>query len=155
MWPNCPNSLKLCMYHHHYIMVQLFMKNNMFIITPCLPHQFDPVPWDQTKDSVCRSLGSRHTQTQGHFTPASHLHFGTISSYLSIQPPRLQSSGNVSKHISLTWLLPHGHAQWHMDGAELLRRFCCWTDLAVAPLSLNTLGILVLCNFDLIDRLID
>ena len=53
----------------------------------------------------CRSLGSRPTPAQGHFDLALLL-FGTTFHHLFVQPPQLLPSGNVSKHIFLTWPLP-------------------------------------------------
>ena len=35
------------------------VKNSLFICTPCLPHRFFPVRWDQTMIIVCQSLESR------------------------------------------------------------------------------------------------
>ena len=32
-------------------------ENSLFIFTPCLPHPFHPIHWDQTTITVCQSLG--------------------------------------------------------------------------------------------------
>ena len=104
------------------------MKISLFIFTPCLPHHSHPIHWDQTKEAVCWSLGSRPTQVQEHFILVPLL-FGRTSRCPSIQPLQLQPSRNVSRNISLTWPFPHRHqhAQWPTYAMELLHRFCCWT----------------------------
>ena len=45
-----------------------FMKSTLFILTQCLLHHSHLVHWDETKELVCRSLGSRRTQVQELFT---------------------------------------------------------------------------------------
>ena len=118
------------------------MKYNLFIFTPCFPHYSHPGHWDGTKESLCWLPGSRPLQARGHFTLVP-LPFGTTSHYLFAQPPQLQSSGNDSKHISLTWPFPHRHqhVQWPVDVVELLYWFLLLnTDSAVAPLSMAMPG---------------
>ena len=61
-----------------------FMKNSLFIFTPCLSHHSHPFHCDQTKELVCQSLGSRPTQMLEHFTLVPLL-FGTTS-LLSVGP---------------------------------------------------------------------
>ena len=41
-----------------------FVKNSLLIFTQCLPHHSNPIYWDQTKESFCRSLWSRPTHCQ-------------------------------------------------------------------------------------------
>ena len=54
-----------------YWLTKRIMKNRLFIFTPCLPHHSHPFHWDQTKELVCQSVGSRTTQAQEFFTPPS------------------------------------------------------------------------------------
>ena len=98
------------------------------IFTPCLPHPFHPVHWDQTMIVVCQSLGSRPTQVQDLFTLVPHL-FGTTFHCLSFQPVQLLPSGNFWRHVSLTWsfLHRHWHVQWPVDVTEMFLQICCWT----------------------------
>ena len=91
--------------------VCVFLKNDLFIFTPYLPHHSHPVHWDQTRESLCRSLGSRPTPVQGHFTFAPLL-FGTTSHCLSVQVPQLPPSGNVS--VTLPSPHRHQHVQSHL-----------------------------------------
>ena len=104
------------------------MKNSLFIFTPCLPHRFLPVHWDQTMIIICQSLGSRPILVQEPFTLLPHL-FGTTSHCLSVQPFQLLPLRNIWRHISLTWPFPHRyhHSPWSVDVTELFPRFCCWT----------------------------
>ena len=104
------------------------VKTSVFIFTPCLPHHFHPVHWDQTMITVCQSLRSRPTLVQELFTLVPHL-FGTIFSCLSIQPFQLLPLRNIWRHIPLSWPFPHrhGHAWWPVDITQLFPWFCCWT----------------------------
>ena len=61
-----------------------------------------------SKESLCWSLGSRPTPSLGHLGLAP-LPFGTAFHYLSVQPPKLLPSGDVSKQICLTWPSPRRH----------------------------------------------
>ena len=73
------------------------MRNSPFTFAPWLPFLFHHVHWDQTEESLCWSLGSGPTLAQG---PSAHvpLLFGTTFHYLSVQPPRLPPSEDISKH---------------------------------------------------------
>ena len=105
------------------------MKHSLFICTSCfLPHLFHPIHWDQAKELVCRSLGSRPTQAQELFTPVSRL-FGTTSRCLSAQTFQLLPSRNIWRRVSLTRPLPHRHQHMRLpvDATELFHRCCCWT----------------------------
>ena len=81
---------------------RLFMRNSPFTFAPWLPLLFHHAHWDQTEESVCLSPGSGPTLAQG---PSAHvsLLFGTTFHYLSVQPPRLPPSEDVSKHTFSTW----------------------------------------------------
>ena len=81
------------------------MRNSPFTFAPWLPLLFHHTHWDQTEESLCPSLGSRPTLAQG---PSAHvpLLFGTTFHYLSVQPPRLPPSEDVSKHTFSTWSSP-------------------------------------------------
>ena len=103
-----------------------FMKNSLLILTPCVLHHSHSVHWDQTKDLVCQSLGSRITQVQEHFTLVSLL-FGTASRCLSIQSFQLLPSRNIWRHISLTWPFPHRH----QPPDSWLMLWSCFVDFAV------------------------
>ena len=107
--------------------------------------------WDQTKELLYRSLGSRPTQAQGHF-PLAPLPFLTTAHYLSVQTPhlhlhvtflhstftcyiftfhiyifQLESSGNISKHTT-SWLgISPIHTTAHLMLMLLLCGLCCWT----------------------------
>ena len=104
------------------------MKNSLFIFTPCLPHCFLPVHWDQTMIIVCHSLGSRPILVQELFTLMLRI-FGTTSRCLSVKPFQLLPLRNIWRYISLTWPFPHRycHSPWPVDVTELFPRFCCWT----------------------------
>ena len=110
------------------IKVSSCVKNSLFIFTPCCPHHFHPIHWDQTTIIVCQSLGSRPAQVQELFTLVPHL-FGTTSRCLSIQPIQLLPLRNIWRHIFWTWPFPHRyrHARWPVDITELFPRFCFWT----------------------------
>ena len=103
------------------------MKNSLFIFTPCLPHPFHPVHWDQTTIIVCQSIGSTPILVQELFTPVPRL-FGTTCHCLSVRPFQLLPLRNIWRHISLTWPFPHRYrpAPWPVDVTELFPRFCCW-----------------------------
>ena len=97
--------------------------------TACLSslYAFPSLPSYSLRPSKGISLlvpGSRTTQAQELFTLVLR-RFGTPSRCLSIQPLHLQLSGNVSKHISLTWPFPHKHkhARWPINFLKLLHRF--------------------------------
>ena len=68
----------------------LFMKNNLFIFTQCLPNHRN-----QTKQSLCWHWGCRSTPLQGHLTLAPLL-FGTTSCYLSSLLPQLPPLKQIS-----------------------------------------------------------
>ena len=102
------------------------MKNSLFIFTPCLPHDFHPVPWDQTTVIVCQSLGSRPTQVQELFTLVPCL-FGTTSRCLSVQPVQLLPSRIIWRHISLIWPFPIDTGMPDV----LLMLWNCFPDFAV------------------------
>ena len=51
----------------------------------------------------------------------------SLRNYPSVWPPRLKPSGNVSKHVSLTWLCPQ--SPFIADGPLMLRN--CFIDFAV------------------------
>ena len=95
-------------------------EKSVFMFTPCLPSH-----WDQTKELVCQSLGSRPTQVQQLFTLVSLL-FGTTCRCLSIQPFQLLPSRNISKRISLTGPLPIDTSA--PDGLLILN---CFIDFAL------------------------
>ena len=110
-----------------------FMKNSLFIFTPCLLYHllyhFSLIHWDQTKEIVCRSNGSRPTQVQELFTLASL--WNTFLVFFFVQLFQLLPLRNKSRHISLTWPFPytHQHSRQPIDVAKLLHRFCCWTPI--------------------------
>ena len=83
-----------------------------------------------TEGSPCPSLGSRPTLAQG---PSAHvpLLFGTNFRYLSIQPPRLPPSEDVSKHTFSTWPSPRRHrcAQLPVDVTERFQLLRIWTQI--------------------------
>ena len=99
-----------------------------------------PIHWDRTKVLVCRSLGSRPTQTQELFTLVPRL-FGTTYYCLSIQPFQLLPSRNIWRHTSL-WRGLSPIDTGTPNGPLMLRN--CFIKLAVAPLSLASLRILAL-----------
>ena len=103
------------------------VKNSLFNFTPCLPHRFLPVHWNQTI-IVCQSLGSRPILVLELFTLVLRL-FGTTCRYLSVQPFQLLSLRNIWRHISLPWPFHHRYrySPWPVDVIELFPRFCCWT----------------------------
>ena len=98
--------------------------NHNLHISMCYAH------WDQTEESLCPSLGSRPTLAQG---PSAHvpLLFGTTFHYLSVQPPRLPPSEDVSKHTFSTWPSPRRHrcALLPVDVTERLQRLHIWTSI--------------------------
>ena len=89
---------------------------------------FTHVHWDQIKESLCRCLESRPMLGKDHL-PLVPLLFGTACYYQSAHPLQFPPSGNVSRHIFLTWSFPHRHrhARWPVDVVELLHKFCCWS----------------------------
>ena len=89
------------------------------------PHHSHPIHWDQTKEALRWSLGSRPMQVQEHFTLVALL-FGTTSDHLSAQPFYLLLSRNISRHIPLTGPFPIDHGT--PDG-PLIRN--CIIDFAV------------------------
>ena len=101
---------------------------HLFIFTPCLPHRFFLVHWDQTMITVCQSLGSRPILVLVLFILVPRL-FGTTSRCLSVQPVQLLPLRNIWRHISLTepFLHRYRHSPWPVDVTELFPRFCCWT----------------------------
>ena len=103
------------------------MQNSLFIFTPCLPHYFHPIHWDQIMIIICQYLGSRPTQAQQLFTLVLRL-LGTTCC-LVVQSFQLLPLRNIWRHISSTWLFPHRywHARWTVDVMELFLQFCCWT----------------------------
>ena len=104
------------------------MRNSPFTFAPWLPFLFHHAHWDQTEELLCPSLGSRPTLTQG---PSAHvpLLFGTTFHYLSVQPPRLPPSEDVSKHTFSTWPSLHSHrcALLPVDVMERLQQHRIWT----------------------------
>ena len=106
------------------------MRNSPFTFAPWLPFLFHHAHWDQTEESLCPSLGSRPTLSQG---PSAHvpLLFGTTFHYLPVQPPRLPLSENVSKHTFSTWPSPCRHrcVQLPVDVMERLQRLHIWTPM--------------------------
>ena len=106
------------------------MRSSPFIFAPWLPFLFHHVHWDQTEESPCPSLGSRPTLAQG---PSAHvpLLFGTTFHYLSVQPPRLPSSEDVSKHTFSTWPSPRRHrcTLLPVDVTERLQQLRIWTPI--------------------------
>ena len=106
------------------------MRNSPFTFAPWLPFLFHHAHWDQTEESLCPSLGSRSTLAQG---PSAHvpLLFGTTFHYLSVQPPRLPPSEDVSKHTFSTWSFPRRHrcAPLPVDVTERLQRLRIWTPI--------------------------
>ena len=108
----------------------LFMRNSPFTFALWLPFLFHHAHWEQTEESLCPSLGSRPTLAQG---PSAHLPllFGTTFHYLSVQPPRLPPSEDVSNHTFSTWPFPcrHGCALLPFDVTERLQRLRIWTPI--------------------------
>ena len=106
------------------------MRKRPFTSAPWLPFLFHHAHWDQTEESLCPSLGSRPTLVQG---PSVHvpLLFGTTFHYLSVQPPRLPPSEDVSKHTFSTWPYPRRHrcALLPVDVTERLQRLRIWTPI--------------------------
>ena len=106
------------------------MRNSPFTFTPWLSFLFHHVHWDQTEESLCPSLGSRPTLAQ---EPSAHvpLLFGTTIHYLSVQPPRLPPSEDVSKHTFSTWPFPCRHrcTLLPVDVTERLQRLLIWTPI--------------------------
>ena len=106
------------------------MRNSPFTFAPWLPLLFHHAHWDQTEESLCPSLGSRPTLAQG---PSAHvpLLFGTTFHYLSVQPPRLPPSEDVSKRTFSTLPYPRRHrcALLPVDVTERLQRFRIWTPI--------------------------
>ena len=78
------------------------MRNNLFTFAPWLPLLFHHTDWDQAEESFCPSLGSGPALAQGHSALAPLLS-GTTFRCLSVQPPRLPVSEDVSKHTFSTW----------------------------------------------------
>ena len=71
-----------------------------------LDSHFSSITFTEIKQrNHCPSLGSRPILAQG---PSAHvpLLFGTTFHYLSVQPPRLPPSEDVSKHTFSTWPFP-------------------------------------------------
>ena len=67
--------------------------------------------WDQTKESLSRSLGPRPTPAPGHIGLAPIL-FETASYCLFSQPCQLLPSRDVSKHVFLVDLSPRHRLTW-------------------------------------------
>ena len=76
------------------------VKNSLFISTPCLPHRFPLVHWDQTMIIVCQSLGSRPILVLELFTLVARL-FGTTCRCLSVQPFQLLPLRNIWRHMAV------------------------------------------------------
>ena len=85
-----------------------FMKDSLFIFTPCLSNHSYPIHWDRTKVLVCWSPGSRPTLAQELFTLVLYL-FGTTSHCLSVQLFQLLPSRIIWRYMSLTWPFPLRH----------------------------------------------
>ena len=81
------------------------MENNLSIFAPWLPLLFHHAHWDQTEEPLCPSLGSGPSLTQGPSALVPLL-FGTTFHYLSVQPPRMTPSEDVSKHTFTAWPSP-------------------------------------------------
>ena len=115
-WENCSRSV--CW------PTRCFMKSSLFIFTSCLPHHCYPIHWDQAKELVRQSLGSRSTQVQELFTLVPHL-FGTTCHCLSVQPFQLLPSRSMWRHISLAWPFPlrYQHTQQPIAAMELFHQF--------------------------------
>ena len=123
-----------------------FFLSLLFILTPRLPHLFHHFHWDQTKESLCRSLGSDQRRRKGIYVlspfslkqPSTICLFSHLSCYLK------ETSQNISFWLGLSPV-----------DTSISQASCCScgkasstsllnTDLAVAPLSLAPLGILAL-----------
>ena len=102
------------------------MRNNLFTFVPWLPLLFHHAHWDQTEESLCRSLGPRPTLAQGS-SALTPLLFGTTLHYLCVQPPWLPPSEEVSKHDLAFSPRRHRCAQRPVDVTEYLQRICIWT----------------------------
>ena len=122
---------KICLLNY-----KALQEEQPFTFAPWLPFLFHHVHWDQTEESLWPPLGSRPTLAQG---PSAHvpLLFGTTFHYLSIQPPRLPPSEDVSKHTFSTWPFPRRHrcallpvdvTEWLHDFAFEHRSGCCATE---------------------------
>ena len=110
-------NLELCSKKSVCWPTNLFVKNNLFVSTPCLLHHSHPVHWDQTKE------------VQEQFTLVNNL------------PPFVRSStsvatfGKVSRQnlFHLDFPLRHQHARWPIDVTEPPHGFCYHTtDLGYA-----------------------
>ena len=103
------------------------MRNSLFTFAPWLPFLFHHAHWNQREESLCPSLGSRPTLARG---PSAHvpLLFGTTFHHLSVQPPQLPPSEDVSKHTFLAWPCPRRHrcALLPVDVTEQLQRLRIW-----------------------------
>ena len=64
------------------------MRNNLFAFAPWLLLLFHHTHWDQTEESLCRSLGSGPTLEKG-CSALAPLLFGATVHCLSVQPPWL------------------------------------------------------------------
>ena len=107
-------------YRVHFKICLLTYKALLLYTLSLLATLFRHVYWDQTKESLCRSLGSRPTPALGHLGLAP-LPCGTAFHYLSVQLPQLLSSGDISKHIFSTWPPPipvDTGARWPVDATQ-------------------------------------
>ena len=117
-----------------------FMKNSPFIFTPCLPHHSHPVHWDQTKELVCQSLGSRPTHMQELFTLAPCL----LDNLLLFVRSAI-SVATFKKHLRthlLTWPFPPQTPARPMILGPASSILMLNTNSAVTPLSLTLQWIL-------------
>ena len=121
-----------------------FVKSNLFIFTPCLPHYSHPIHWYQTKESLCLLLWCRPTQEQGRFT-LDPLPFGKqpVCSFSNLNCNLPATSLDTSLWLGLSCMdstVPNGPLMlWTALQILLLN-----TDLAGAPLTQALLGILAL-----------
>ena len=120
------------------------MKNGLLIFSPCLLHHFLPVHWDQAKELVCRTLGSRPTQAQELFTLVSLWNNLPLSVLSAISVATFQKP--LKAHLfDLTFTPAHLSAHWFYRTVSSI--LILNTDSAVAPASLASSGVLVLWKF--------
>ena len=99
------------------------------IFTPCLPHHFHTVHWDQTTIIACQSPGQDQQRCK-RFSLLWPIPLEQPAAVcLSVQPIQLLPVRNISRHISVTgpFLHRYQHARWPVDVMEQFHQFCCWT----------------------------
>ena len=103
------------------------------------------VHWDHLNESLCLHLESRPMPGKDHLALVPLLP-GTACHYQFVYPLQLQPSGNVSRHIFLTWPFPidTGIPNDLLTLWNYFNYFAVDHWLDVAPLSLATPGILAL-----------